>query len=161
MDLTTRQRGIRRFKQLCGGITIWALIALLLNLLWEIAQLPLYEFPRELGGARLAYFVLHCTIGDVVIATLVFLLTGLLLSAADWPFTRPWPGAAIGTLMGVGYTVFSEWRNVYELGAWSYARAMPLVSGIGLAPLLQWLIVPLITLFIYRRISARRKQAHE
>ena len=149
----------RRWPLLIAA-AIWALIALLLNLPWEIAQLPLYEFPPSLGGTRLAYYVLHCTAGDAVIATTTFLLAGLVLSSPDWPSTRPWTGAAIVTLLGVGYTVFSEWRNVYELSAWSYARAMPLVSGICLSPLLQWFIVPIAVLFAYRRISVRRKQAH-
>ena len=138
----------------------WALLAFLLNLPWEIAQLPLYEFPPDVGSPRIAYYVLHCTAGDAMIATTIFLLTGLMLSGPDWPTTRPWTGAAMVTLLGVGYTAFSEWRNVYELSAWSYARAMPLVFGIGLAPLLQWIIVPIITLFVYRWISARRKQSH-
>jgi hypothetical protein len=51
-------------------------------------------------------------------------------------------------LLGLCYTVFSEWLNTQVRQSWSYTEAMPLVPplGTGLAPLLQWLIVPGIAL---------------
>ena len=139
--------------------TRWALIALLLNLLWEIAQLPLYQFAPGVGSTRLAYYVLHCTAGDAMIATTIFLITGWVLSASDWPSTRPWAAITIVTLLGVGYTAGSEWYNVYQAGNWAYASAMPLVFGIGLAPLAQWLVVPVATLLTVR--SCDRIPMHE
>ncbi len=57
--------------------------------------------------------------------------------------------------LGLGYTVFSEWYNVYRAGAWAYAEAMPRVLGIGLTPLLQWLIVPVAMLMLVRRARIR------
>ena len=60
---------------------------------------------------------------------------------------------------GLGFTVFSEWYNVYVTGAWAYQPAMPLVAGIGLTPLLQWLVVPLSMLFIARRLRGFRAAA--
>ena len=157
--LLEARRGTR-YRLLLIDAAIWALIALLLNLSWEIAQLPLYEFAPGTSSTRLAYYVIHCVTGDVIIATAIFLLTGLVLFAPDWPSTRPWTGAATFVSIGAGYTAFSEWRNVYELNAWSYARSMPLVFGIGVAPLLQWIFIPVATLCVYRWISARRKQTH-
>ena len=138
---------------------IWALIALLLNLPWEIAQCPFYHVAPSVRGARLAYCVFHCTTGDAIIATTIFLLTGLAPSARDWPSTRLRSEAAIVLLMGVGYTAFSEWRNVYELSAWSYARAMPRVFGIVAPRYRNGFSYPFFTLFAYRRISARRRRA--
>ena len=59
------------------------------------------------------------------------------------------------TALGIAYTAGSEWYNVYEIGAWAYSPHMPLIVGIGLAPLLQWLVVPVATLLMVRasRIS--------
>jgi hypothetical protein len=54
-------------------------------------------------------------------------------------------------VLGLAYTVFSEWYNVYQLHAWSYAASMPLVAGIGLTPLMQWLIVPILMIVLFRR----------
>ena len=149
-----------RYRHLLIDAAIWALIALLLNLSWEIVQLPFYQIPASVSIAHRAYYVFHCTAGDVIIATALFLLAGWVLSAPDWPSTRPWTGAVIVILLGVGYTAFSEWRNVYELHAWRYASSMPLVFGIGIAPLLQWICIPVISLRVYRRISARRRRTY-
>ena len=138
-----------------------------------------------LGGLISALGVLHGSAGGHVytgtwIAWLRWLELALAAIAAfwcGWPLLGPLSahapsGPSLVALIGVaafGYGLLAlvapelwprEWRNVYELSAWSYARAMPLVSGIGLSPLLQWFIVPIAVLFAYRRISARRKQAH-
>jgi hypothetical protein len=48
------------------------------------------------------------------------------------------------TLLGLGYTVASEWVNVDIRGSWGYAAAMPRVPwiGTGLAPFIQWVLLP-------------------
>jgi hypothetical protein len=48
------------------------------------------------------------------------------------------------------YTAFSEWLNVSVRGSWDYALSMPQVFGIGLAPLIQWLVVPTLAILILR-----------
>ena len=60
---------------------------------------------------------------------------------------------------GVAYTIFSEWLNVEIRRSWSYTAAMPVLPflGTGLAPLLQWLIVPSLALAI---IGTRYRCAH-
>ena len=59
-------------------------------------------------------------------------------------------------LLGIGYTVFSEWLNTQVRQSWSYTEAMPLLPpfGTGLTPFLQWVIVPAIA-FGYVRQKAR------
>jgi hypothetical protein len=73
-------------------------------------------------------------------ALMLAILTARLLG---WPlFAGRMMLAAI--LLGLGYTVFSEWLNVGIRQSWSYTEAMPLLPplGTGLAPFLQWLVVP-------------------
>ena len=138
---------------------LWAGLSLALNLMWEVAQLPLYTIASDPSVARIAYAVLHCTLGDAIIAAACFILAGFVLQDADWPTSRPWSGGAIATSFGLAYTVYSEWYNVYQSGAWAYSARMPLVFGIGLAPLLQWLFLPVATLLIVRawdRIHAHK-----
>ena len=140
---------------------LWAGLSFALNLVWEVAQLPLYTIVRDPSVARIAYAVLHCTVGDAIIAVSGFILAGFVFQDADWPSSRPWSGGAVAILFGLAYTAYSEWYNVYETGAWAYSESMPLVFGIGLAPLLQWLVVPVATLFMVRaRIDRRKKTAH-
>ena len=54
--------------------------------------------------------------------------------------------ALTAILLGLGYTVFSEWLNTQVRQSWSYTEAMPLLPpfGTGLTPFLQWVIVPAI-----------------
>jgi hypothetical protein len=52
----------------------------------------------------------------------------------------------------MAYTAGSEWYNVYRAGSWTYTVDMPLIFGIGLAPLLQWLILPPALVVAYRTL---------
>ena len=47
-------------------------------------------------------------------------------------------------VVGVGYTVFSEWLNIVVSEAWTYSEQMPIVPVIdaGLSPLMQWIVIP-------------------
>jgi len=146
-------------RPLLGRALRWAGLALALNLVWEIAQLPLYTIARDPSVARIAYAVLHCTLGDAIIAAAGFILAGFALQDAEWPSSRPWSGGAVAICFGLAYTAYSEWYNVYQASAWAYSARMPLVFGIGLAPLLQWLVVPVATLLIVRAWG--RPHAHE
>jgi hypothetical protein len=60
-------------------------------------------------------------------------------------------GGTVATLVGLAYTAFSEWQNVYQDANWSYAPAMPLLFGIGLAPLLQWIVIPPLSIGCLRK----------
>ena len=67
--------------------------------------------------------------------------------------------ALTAIVLGAAYTIFSEWLNVQIRRSWSYTAAMPVVPGLrtGLAPLLQWIVVPdlafAITAHRYRRAT--------
>jgi hypothetical protein len=71
---------------------------------------------------------------------------------ADWPLRRPRAGAGIAIAASLAYTVWAEWRNVYVLGSWAYADAMPTIGGIGVAPLMQWIVLPVLALLLLRRL---------
>ena len=124
------------------NVAIWGALALVLNLVWEIAQLPLYTIYSAGTPKEIAFALVHCTAGDVLIAISSFVLGLIATRHPDWPVSRPVLGGMVAILSGLAYTAFSEWRNVYQTGSWSYAPAMPLLFGIGLAPLLQWIVIP-------------------
>ena len=67
------------------------------------------------------------------------------------------PGGAIVVIGAMAYTVWSEWHNVYRTGSWGYAAGMPLIFGIGLSPLLQWLILPPLMVVAYRKLGPVRQ----
>ncbi len=51
----------------------------------------------------------------------------------------------------LGLVRYLEFVNVYWLGRWAYAERMPLVLGVGVTPLLQWVLVPPLPLWLARR----------
>jgi len=129
----------------------WALLALVLHGLWETAQLPLYTLWEDTNRQRVLSYLFHCIAGDILIATTLFLSVAAIFRDSAWPVHWPWRGGLVMITAGLAYTVFSEWYNVYRASAWVYAASMPLIAGIGLTPLLQWLVVPIFMIVIIRR----------
>jgi hypothetical protein len=129
-----------------------------LNLAWETAQLPLYTIWAEASAGSIAFAVLHCTLGDVMIgaASLALaLLAGREGPIAHWYWRRI---VALLLVLGPGYTAFSEALNTTLL-RWTYSDLMPTlkIAGIeiGLSPLLQWLLLPPLALYLARRTLCR------
>ncbi len=140
-------------RRIVARTGLWAALAFLLNSAWEIAQIRLYTIWADADWFRVASALLHCSLGDVLIALALFALAGMALRCADWPVSRPWIGGAMVVSGALAYTAWSEWYNVYRVGGWAYAASMPLVFGIGLSPLLQWLILPPVLVVTYRTLE--------
>lgn len=113
-----------------------------LNLGWELLQLPLYTLWNESTSSTIAFAVVHCTVGDVLIAALSLTVALILVGSRQWPQVGYMTVALVAGILGIAYTVFSEWNNTVLTRAWSYSSLMPTVLGIGLSPLAQWFIVP-------------------
>jgi len=131
----------------------YAVTSLALHLAWEIVQLPLYAIWSRGSPAEIVWAVLHCTVGDVLIALGALVAAVLLLGDLQWPRGGALQVAAAAFAFGVGYTVYSEWLNTSVRAAWAYAEAMPVLPpfGTGLTPLLQWLVVPPLALWLTQR----------
>lgn len=130
---------------------------LLCSLLWEIAQLPLYTLWAEDNSLQILFAVLHCTTGDGMIGVIV-LCIALTINRAKKPAL--WPRSKIALIMvilALFYTVLSELRNLSK-GNWVYSPWMPVLPGleIGLAPLIQWIIVPLLAWYWVNRKTLRQ-----
>ena len=137
---------------------LWLTLALVFNLVWELAQLGFYD-PSAMHTS-VAYAVVHCTLGDCIITTVAYLIVIGVTRSRPWPYTKPWVGIAVMLVLTVGYTALSEWRNVYLVHNWAYAASMPLIAGIGASPLLQWIVVPVAILITVRRLKPWRIEAH-
>jgi hypothetical protein len=130
-----------------------------LNLIWEMAQLPLYTIWKQGSFAELTFAVVHCTLGDVIIACLTLLGSVLCLGNSQWPRERYVNVAAATVAAGLAYTGYSEWLNVYVRKSWAYSDLMPKVMGLGLSPLLQWVIIPTAA-FAYLSQRPQAPDAH-
>jgi hypothetical protein len=129
--------------------------SLIAHLLWETLQLPLYTLWSTGTVRQQVFAVVHCTIGDVLIAGVSLLTALALFDRASWPRTGAAPVFAAHLALGISYTIFSEWLNIHVRASWAYSDLMPVVPviGTGLAPLLQWFIAP--TCALWRAMGRR------
>ena len=127
------------------------------SLAWEFAQMPLYTLWRTGSAWEVAFAALHCTAGDVLIAGASLAASLLLFGNAGWPRTRFTQVAAAAIAFGLGVTVLVE-HIATAWGSWTYSELMPVLPGLGtgLAPLAQWVVVPLLA-FAAMRLPLRRE----
>lgn len=132
-----------------AALRAYLAVTLVLNLVWETVQLPLYTIWNEGTAGSRASAVLHCTAGDVLIALAVLAGALVVVGNSAWPTQRAGRVAAMTMLAGLIYTVFSEWLNVEVRRSWAYSGLMPVLPplGTGLSPVLQWLMVPAAALW--------------
>lgn len=117
------------------------------NLAWEVLQLPFYTIWGKGGHGEIINAVLHCTAGDVLIGTGVYILSRYIMRLASQSCERRRLLPACFVVLSLAYTVFSEWLNVHVFQSWAYSGSMPVLPpfGTGLTPALQWIIVPALT----------------
>jgi hypothetical protein len=130
-------------------------LALPIQLLWEVAQFPLYDVWHENNWSYILYGLVHCTLGDLLIMLSAYWLVALVNWTRYWYRRGLLPNGLLFTLMGVSYTVYSEIVNVRFEQTWGYTELMPIVPviEIGGMPFLQWLLIPPVLLFLMRLID--------
>jgi hypothetical protein len=138
-----------------GALRTYLVITLISHLTWEIIQLPLYTIWSTASPRELAFAVLHCTAGDLLIALATLMGSLALIGDRDWPFRGRLRVAGPTVFGGLIYTIFSEWFNTGIKGTWAYSDLMPTLPliGTGLSPLLQWVLIPTLALAAMGRIS--------
>lgn len=124
---------------------------------WELLQAPLFS---SLDGESHVSGILIClraTFGDLGIALAAFWAAAFAAGGRNW-VSRATP-LSISVFLGIGLivTIGFEYVSTETLNRWAYASQMPRlpIFGTGLAPLLQWLIIPSLVLWYLKRLSPR------
>jgi hypothetical protein len=130
--------------------SVYLAVSLFAHCIWEILQLPLYTLWATGTFRQIAFSVVHCTIGDVMIAGFSLLAALALFGHTTWPCSGTARGYTASLALGLGYTIFSEWLNTGPRQSWTYSDWMPIMPflGTGMAPLLQWIVVPTVAFWI-------------
>ena len=132
------------------------LFAFLLNLVWEFAQVPLYRDLPSLGHWASIKLCARATLGDAVIAVVALWVVAAVTVSRRW-ITAP-SAAQVAWFVGIGLGISTalEWVAIHVQGRWAYGASMPIIPilQIGLAPVLQWLILPpLVVWFVTRQLA--------
>lgn len=138
--------------------------AFLLNYPWELMQVPLYQSMPEAAHWDAIKVCTRATLGDGIIMLLAYWGAALLVRDRWW-VARPGLAPVLALIaIGVGITVLLERLAIVSNNpnwGWRYAEAMPMVPvlEIGLTPLLQWVILPLLLVwFVKRQLAGARSQ---
>ncbi|KAB2919075.1 MAG: hypothetical protein F9K29_07530 [Hyphomicrobiaceae bacterium] len=128
------------------------------NLVWEIAQFPLYTIWRDGTRDHLLLALMHGPVGDMFIAAAALMAALAIFGDSRWPNAAFLRVAAAAVVFGLAYTIYSEWMHVEVRHTWTYSELMPRVPplGTGLSPLLQWPVVPILALGAARTCSSAR-----
>ena len=93
------------------SLRVYLALSLGLNLLWEALHLPLYTIWTTGSLREKAFAVVHCAIGDIMIAGLAIVTALAVAGSHAWPLRRARQVFATTLLVGIAYTIYSEWLN--------------------------------------------------
>jgi hypothetical protein len=123
------------------------------NMLWEAAQFPLYTIWYDGTRSHMILALVHGTLGDLFISAAALMTSLAIFGHPRWPACAFWRVGTPTVVIGLAYTVYSEWVNVVVRHTWAYTELMPTLPplGTGLSPLLEWAVVPLLALLLTQR----------
>jgi len=144
---------MRRLRPLLGDLLLIFAAAVPVNYAWELAQTPLYtgvDFP----GAAWHCFV--ASLGDGLLVLLIYAAVAVGVRSRDW-YMHPAAASYIATAAaGLAVGVAVEWWGLHVARRWQYSELMPIIPGadVGLAPILQMLMLPPAIFAAVRRLAA-------
>ena len=126
-----------------------AAAAFLLNLIWEIVQMPLYKD----GSYSLSHitFCALASVADALMVVLIYLGVALIYKSPLWIKDLKWQQVVLVILIGGVGAVLAEMRHL-SLGSWAYSALMPIVpvANVGVSPVLQFMFLPLLSYHLSR-----------
>lgn len=128
-------------------------ISFSLNLIWENLQAPLYQGYSNFWQHFLICFV--ASLGDVLIILFLYFVLAIIRKDIFWIKRIHKNDIVITIILGALVTVGMEKWALATL-RWQYASAMPLIPYIevGLLPVLQMIVLPLMIYYTSRRITS-------
>ena len=132
------------------------IFAFLLNYPWEFLQVPFFEGMAVATHWEAVKVCTRATLGDAVIMLIAYWC--VTVAASDrWWFRAPSRMQMLGFVtVGLIITVAIEHfatQSTDPAWGWRYADIMPIVPvvGVGLTPLLQWMLLPPLAIWFVRR----------
>ena len=130
-----------------------AVLAFLLNFAWELGHYSLYKgFVYD--GPHVAFLGL-ASLADTIMAGLLYFGFALIYKDGSWIRNLTVSRTIWLILVGGFGAALSEMAHL-SAGNWIYTNRMPLVFGIGLTPLLQFSILPLLIYWLSLYLSRNK-----
>lgn len=136
-------------------IFIMITLSFLLNFAWELFQIPLYKNP--VYDFNHIEFCALASLADVLMVLLLYFGIALMFKNPFWIEPLKLQKISIVVLIGGVGAVLSEMWHL-SLGSWAYNNSMPIIPfvSVGIAPVLQFMILPLLIYFMSFNCLKRR-----
>lgn len=127
--------------------------AFITNLIWENFQAPLYAGFKTFGQHFLLCLV--ASVVDAVVILAFYFIIRLMRKDPLWLLHMKLADTFILLFLGLFTAIlFEKWA--LKSGSWDYTSEMPLIFGIGLAPLIQLSILSIISVYIVKFVFRGR-----
>lgn len=125
----------------------------LVHFVWEMLQVPWFTGMAEASHGSVVWLCIRATGGDVLILLASFWFSSTVRGHRRWLLEGEWKPGVILVITALVVTVILEWLATGPLQRWEYGESMPIIPlvGVGLTPLLQWLLLPPLILWLARR----------
>lgn len=149
-SLNTLPESVTRLPEL--NVVVFAL---LLNFPWEILQAPLFEQMADAPHWEAIKTCSRATLGDAAIMLAAYWAVAATRGNRNWIARPDTASVLLFAALGELTTAIIERLALagFWLESWTYSAAMPTLPGIGvgLSPLLQWLVLPLLVVWFVKR----------
>lgn len=125
----------------------------LTHFVWEMIQVPWFVGMAEASHGSVVWLCIRATGGDVLILLSSYWLASIIFGNRRWLIEGELKPAVILVATGLLVTIVLEWLATGPLERWVYVDSMPIIPlvNVGLAPLLQWVLLPPLIMWLARR----------
>ncbi len=136
------------------NIIPWLLgLSFIVNFIWENAHAHLYTHVSPV--LRIVPYYLTATFADVLILCSIYYAISLVHNRFNWLRQITLADIFLTMLSGLFIATFIE-KTALAADCWHYTNAMPIVPvlHVGLSPLLQLMIVPILVFYCTKKLAA-------
>lgn len=130
----------------------WILPVFAMHFVWEMAQAKWFSSMAGLPFWTATLLCFRAAVGDLAITLLAFFAAAAAVRTVAWPVRHlTMRAVAVYLSVGLAITIVVE-IDALRSGRWAYAADMPTFFGIGVLPLAQWVVLPLVGVAVFRLI---------
>jgi len=138
---------IKNSSELKNYVIKIIVISIVLNFVWEMVQMPLYE--NFSFSDKTTVFCLLASLGDAIMILIIYFIGSALFKSYSWFARINLRTIVYIAIAGLVLSVSGE-LIALNLNLWNYSSLMPKLffTSIGLSPILQMIILPILTFMI-------------
>ena len=127
----------------------------LIAFLWEMLQMPYYAM-SHLSAWETTINCSLASLGDAGSMVFAYFVASWAVNDRYWLSSRIRKPVMVFLVTGLVITLVVEYFATSAAWGWKYSAKMPTLLGIGMVPIVMWIVVPLIALGLASRSVVNR-----